>query len=85
MVESSAAVTVVLAPAARVPPLEESVSHGAVFVAVQVIVPVPVLLSVHDALAGVAAPPKLAAALTPPAGVTLRTGAPTVRMSLVGG
>jgi len=51
------AVTVVLAPAASVPPVADKVTHDAAFDAVQFIGAVPVFASVYAWLDGVNGPP----------------------------
>jgi hypothetical protein len=64
------AVTVVVAPAASVPPVDDRVTHVCPFDADQVIGAVPAFFSVYATLDGVNGPPTVPAEARPPAGVT---------------
>jgi len=65
------AVTVVVAPAASVPPAADKVTHDATFVAVQFIGAVPVFVTVYDTLDGENGPPAVPDEVRPPGGVTV--------------
>jgi hypothetical protein len=65
------AVTVVVAPAASVPPVADKVTQVCPFDAVQFIEAVPVFVSVYAWLDGVNGPPNVPVDVRPPAGVTV--------------
>ena len=71
------AVTVVLAPAARVPLVVLRSTQLAVLAAVQSMSVLPGLLSVYCSDEGVNGPPKFPDEVNPPAGVTARVPGPT--------
>src|SRR5512134_1241968 len=64
------AVTVVFAPAASVPPADDSVTHDCTFDAVQLIDVPPVFVNVYCWLDGLNGPPGAPVEERPPAGVT---------------